>query len=325
LSTKDRYKLDKKWVQKIKAAGKRIGFHLVRVTSADPARDASFYRDWIARGYHGEMAYLERHVEKKMDPKKILTSARSIICCALSYRTAAAHPITAKEGHGLISNYAWGDDYHKIMDKKLKTLSREMKEWIPNLETRQYCDTGPILERGLAARAGVGWIGKNTCLIHPTYGSYLFLGEILANIEFDLDTPGLDHCGSCTRCLDACPTDALIAPYRMDASRCIAYLTIEKRGDFTESQKKMVGDHIFGCDICQQVCPWNNQAVTPDLADFRPREGHHHPPLEAMASLSQSEFEEKFSRSPIKRAKLEGLKRNAAAILLALDPERPLE
>ncbi len=316
----------------IKKAAKEIGFHRVGITLAEPPlaepplaephEHLNFYKKWISKGYHGEMAYLEKHLPIKSDPKKLLPSVRSIICCALSYKTEpqlAEPPLAEAENPSykgaLVSNYAWGDDYHEVMRKKLEQLVSRLRGMVPDLEARVYVDTGPLLERSLAARAGLGWIGKNSCLIDQTYGSYLFLGEILTNLDLEEDKPETDHCGSCTRCIDACPTGALVEPYTLDARRCISYLTIEKRGEFAEWEKKVISPYLYGCDICQQVCPWNDKALIPDLACFRPREGNRFPDLKEFASMDQKEFARRFKKSPMKRAKLDGLKRNAKTLL----------
>jgi epoxyqueuosine reductase len=306
----------------IKKAAKEIGFHKVGITNAEPPlaephEHLNFYKKWISKGYHGEMAYLEKHLPIKSDPKKLLPSLRSIISCALSYKTEppladAENP--SSEG-ALVSNYAWGDDYHEIMREKLELLVCRLRGIVPDLEARVYVDTAPLLERSLAARAGLGWIGKNSCLIDQTYGSYLFLGEILTNLDLEEDKPETDHCGSCTRCIDACPTGALVEAHTLDARRCISYLTIEKRGEFAEWEKEVIFPYLYGCDICQQVCPWNDKALIPDLVCFRPREGNQFPDLREFVSMDQKEFARRFKKSPMKRAKLDGLKRNAKTLL----------
>lgn len=309
----------------IKKTALEIGFHRVGITNAEPHEHFNFYKKWISEGCHGEMAYLEKHLDKKSDPKKLLPSARSIICCALSYKTEACHPEGEvchpeeyrrhDEGSALISNYAWGDDYHEIMKEKLEQLVSQIRCIVPGVEAKVYVDTGPLLERSLAARAGLGWIGKNSCLIDQRYGSYLFLGEILTNLDLEEDKPEFDHCGSCTRCIDACPTGALVEPYTLDARRCISYLTIEKRGEFTAQEKQIISPYLYGCDICQEVCPWNDKALIPDLSCFRPRAGNLTPDLKEFASMDQEEFARRFKKSPMKRAKLDGLKRNAKTLL----------
>lgn len=296
--------------KKIKHIAKEMGFHLVFITEAKPPTYFSSYLQWIEKNYHGEMEYLKRHVEKKADPKHVLSSAKSIICCGVSYKTSFHNPLQAQKGHALISNYAWGDDYHLVIEKMLIKLLNKIKELIPEVEAKYYVDTGPLLERNFAAMAGLGWIGKNTCLINQTYGSYIFLSELLVNIELEEDFPELDHCGTCMKCLESCPTGAFVAPYQLDAKKCISYLTIEKRGEFNLEEKGMIGDHLFGCDICQQVCPWNDKSETPDMACFRPREKNFHPDLESFSKITEGDFHSRFQKSPMKRTKYEGFKRN---------------
>jgi len=300
--------------QSIKDEALSLGFHLVAITSAKPSDHFTHYEAWIDNGYHGEMAYLKKHTEKKKDPRTIVPDAKSIICVALSYKTSHQNPVTTEKNTGLISNYAWGDDYHEIMKEKLSALWEKIKELSPEVRGRYYSDTGPVLERSFAERAGIGWIGKNTCLINKAYGSYVFLGEIILNIELEIDAPETDHCGTCTRCLEACPTDCFVKPYELDATRCISYMTIEKREALSESEQKKIFPYIFGCDICQQVCPWNDKAIIPDLDCFKPRDGNYIPKLNELKGLSQEAFSKKFKKSPIKRAKRAGLIRNVEAL-----------
>ncbi len=305
--------MQQKLSQWIKEEAKNIGFHLVAITGADCHPDFEIYQQWIQKDGHADMQYLKRHLEKKSDPRHILSSAKSIICCALSYKTSFQNGIPPKDC-GLISNYAWGQDYHFVMGEKLELLFKKIKSRIPSVEGKWYSDTGPILERSFANRAGLGWIGKNTCLINPDFGSYIFLGEILINLELDLDSPQTDHCGSCTKCLKACPTGAL-SPYELNVKDCISYLTIEKRGPFNEAEKSKVSHYVFGCDICQEVCPWNHKAKTPHLDCFGPRKGLYQPFLKELQSMSQEEFGKKFLKSPIQRAGFKGFKRNIEAVL----------
>lgn len=256
-----------KKADQIRQKAHELGFELVGMTPALSLPDLDFFRWWLDQGYAGTMDYLRRGMEKRGDPEKVLPGVKSVICCGLNYHTGTKA--------GPISSYAWGDDYHEVVGDRLRKLETYIKEEIdPTAKTKSYVDTGPVLERSYAARAGIGWIGRNTMLINNGIGSFLFLGEILTTMEFepsDYDRPGLDQCGSCTRCLEACPTGALVEPGVLDSNRCISYLTIEYRGDFSEEQEKNIGGHLYGCDICQTVCPYNERIPVTPLKEFRPR------------------------------------------------------
>lgn len=304
--------------------------------------------DWLARGYAGEMKYL--HDPRRRDFRRVLEGARSLIVAAINYNSQ--HPssidMPISEGddspRGWISRYAWGDDYHAVIRDKLQALVTEMRvRFAVPFEARTYVDTGPIVERVAAKYAGLGWLAKNTCLIHPRLGSWLFLGVVVTTLVLEPTLgPGVapppDLCGSCRRCLDACPTDAFPEPYVLDARRCISYLTIELRGAIPEEVRSSMGSAVIGCDICQDVCPWNRKAPVTTLAAFQPREYvENHgstnpaaappnssddsrisflaPPLEWLASMSQQEFSAAFRRSAAKRAKWRGVVRNACVAL----------
>jgi epoxyqueuosine reductase len=311
--------------------------------------------EWLARGYAGEMKYL--HDPRRADPRSVVPGARSIIVAAMNYHAAAPLSTTmpyCESGHaprGWISRYAWGDDYHEMILTKLNTLISEMHAHFDEpFDARAYVDTGPIVERIAAKYAGLGWLAKNTCLINRKLGSWLFLGVIITTLDLQPsiapgEAPPADLCGSCTRCLDACPTHAFPEPYVLDARRCISYLTIELRGSIPEDLRSSMGSAVIGCDICQDVCPWNRKAPVTQLAAFQPREltaashavsnemypengaaanepaapGDHHsllaPELEWLASLSQQQFSEVFRRSAVKRAKWRGLARNVCVAL----------
>ncbi|MGH9343088.1 MAG: tRNA epoxyqueuosine(34) reductase QueG [Terriglobia bacterium] len=249
----------------VKKSALEIGFDLAGVAPVDAAPDLAFARQWVESGRGGEMRYLAN--PKRDDPRLILPSARSVVCVGLIYNAPLPYSTECAQGHeeaseprGWISRYAWGRDYHEVMRVKLERLRQEMDSLAPGVETRVYVDTGPIVERAFARLSGIGWVGKNTCLINQQKGSWFFLGVILSNLALKPDLPAPDRCGSCTRCIEACPTEAL-APYVMDASRCIAYLTIELKGSIPEEFRAAIGNNIFGCDICQDVCPWNSPAV----------------------------------------------------------------
>ena len=234
-----------------------MGFDLAGVAPLDVSRDLEFSRRWVEKGFNGEMRYLEN--PKRFDPFLVLPSAKSVICAGLVYNVPLPYSTesSASASRAWISRYAWGRDYHEIMRAKLEQLRAAIEESTPEVESRIFVDTGPVIERAFARLAGIGWMGKNTCIINQEKGSWLFLGVILCSLELAPDVPAPDRCGSCTACLEACPTGALIEPYAMDASRCISYLTIELRGSIPNEFRSKIGDNVFGCDICQDVCPWN--------------------------------------------------------------------
>jgi epoxyqueuosine reductase len=243
--------------------------------------------------------------------------ARSVIVCAINYNTSQPYSTAPHNpGQGWISRYAWGrEDYHEAVMRRLRDVERRLRDATapaPELQTRCYVDTGPIVERVYAKYAGVGWIGKNTCILNQKLGSWLFLGVIVTSLELTPDLPAPDRCGTCTRCIDACPTEAFIGPYQLDSNRCISYLTIEKRGAIPEDLREGMGRHVFGCDICQDVCPWNRKAPVTTVSEFQPREGLVNPALDWLAAMSPEEFRKRFRGSPIRRAKRSGLRRNAA-------------
>lgn len=286
-------------VQKIKQKAHEVGFELVGITSAQPLPEVEFFKNWLGQSFHGTMAYLERGLEKRSSPEKILPGVRSIICCGMNYHTGKIRSIDQKApDRRWVSAYAWGEDYHAILGEKLKQLEKVIQEMAPEAKTKSYVDTGPILERSYAARAGLGWIGKNSCLINNGLGSFFFLGEILTTLELEEDKPTFDQCGSCTRCLEACPTEAL-KPYELDARRCIAYLTVEHKGELGEFENKLAGN-VAGCDICQEVCPYNERIPITSEKRFFPREGLVAPHWQELIG----------SKSPVPRIKQPQWERN---------------
>jgi epoxyqueuosine reductase len=309
----------------VKRAAHDAGFDLAGIAPArlGDSRELRFFSEWIARGRAGEMAYLESRDEhghlKRSSLDHVAGWARSVIVCALNYNTAHPHSTECHNpSRGWISRYAWGPaDYHAVVMERLRHVEACLREQVadPALQTRCYVDTGPVVERAFAAYAGVGWIGKNTCLINQGLGSWLFLGVILTSLELTPDLPAPDRCGSCTRCLDACPTQAFVAPHELDATRCISYLTIEKRGELPEELRAGMGNHVFGCDICQDVCPWNRKAPESSVSEFQPHAGNFNPALAWLASLSEEEFRTRFRGSPLRRAKRSGLRRNAVVAM----------
>ena len=301
---------------KIKSAAQRVGFALAGISPVTTAPREQSFADWLRKGLGGEMGYLNRTEELRRDPKKLVPWARSVISVGMNYFTPYERPKTAGGTRGWISRYAWGDDYHDVVREKLDRLLEEIRAMYAGpVEGRAFVDSGPVLERGLAGVAGVGWIGKNTQLISPKKGSWFFLGELFLDIELAYDRPIRDRCGQCELCLDACPTGAFIGPYILDSRRCISYLTIELKGAIPRHLRALVGNHIFGCDICQEVCPYNAKAEPTGESAFAPREGLYAPELIPLLSLSEEEFRRRFKGSPLLRAKRRGFLRNVAVAL----------
>jgi epoxyqueuosine reductase len=314
----------------IRERAKALGFDLCGVVRAEKFAELERFAEWLARGYAGEMRYLED--EKRREPAAVLEDLRTVIVCALNYNTdypysTEAGALASREGpRGWISRYAWGHDYHEVMREKLHALSAEMRERFREpFGARAYADTGPVAERVFAKHAGLGWVGKNTLLLNEDLGSWLFLGVILTSLELEPSEPpgGVpppDLCGNCRQCLDACPTDALIEPYVLDARRCVSYLTIELRGSIPEPFRESMGWQIYGCDICQDVCPFNRTAPVSKLPQFEPRpfakgKSLYRPSLEWIAEMSEEEFSEVFRGSAVRRTKWAGLVRNACVAL----------
>jgi len=309
----------------LKQAATEAGFDLAGIAPAQLGNSCElrFFSDWIANGRGGEMTYLQsrdgRGRLKRAALGHVAPWARSVVVCALNYNTAHPRSTECQDSErGWVSRYAWGyADYHDVMMERLRRVEACLRTEVgdPTIETRCYVDTGPVVERVFAAYAGVGWIGKNTCLINQRAGSWLFLGVILTSLELTPDLPAPDRCGSCTRCLDACPTHAFVAARELDATRCISYLTIEKRGAIPEELRAGMRNHVFGCDICQDVCPWNRKAPTSAAPEFQPRPKGFYPMLAWAANLSDEDFRASYRRSVIRRAKRSGLRRNAVVAM----------
>jgi epoxyqueuosine reductase len=288
------------------------------ITAHDP--DAPFSHrlydrltEWLRRGYHGAMAWMGQRPEKRADPRQILPDCRSIVSVAVNYLTE--HRVDERTGYGRIARYAWGKDYHKVVGERLKQLEQWIRRIAPEAETRCYVDTGPIMEKVWAEQAGLGWIGKHSNLVSEEYGSWLLLGEILTTLDLEPDEPATDLCGSCTLCIQACPTKAIVEPYVVDATRCISYLTIELRGDqsaISEELQSRLGNKIFGCDDCLDVCPFNLRADPTREPVFQPTPLTLAPRLDMLAQMDESTFTTTFRESPIRRAKHAGLLRNVA-------------
>ncbi|PYX98461.1 MAG: tRNA epoxyqueuosine(34) reductase QueG [Acidobacteria bacterium] len=332
----------------VKQAAKGAGFDLAGVAPVREFAELEYFPKWVTAGNAGEMHYMQARADngdlKRASLQNTAPWARSVIVCAMNYNTELPYSTDVQNSdHGWISRYAWGaQDYHEAVLGRLLRVEARLREIagtesrVPNTEckgeyresvgprgpetvsttvgdfiTRCYVDTGPLVERVYAKYAGVGWIGKNTCILNQQLGSWLFLGVILTSLELQPDLPAPDRCGTCTRCIEACPTNAFIAPYQLDSKKCISYLTIEKRGAIPEPLRDGMGHHVFGCDICQDVCPWNRKAPATNTPEFQPRPELVNPALEWLAEMGTEEFRKTFHNSPVRRTKLSGLRRNA--------------
>jgi epoxyqueuosine reductase len=295
---------------RVKATGRRLGFDRVAIGPADPPEHGAAFEAWLDAGHAGAMAYLERSRARRLDPGLVLPGARSVIACALNYfqgdEPGSADP--RREGEP-VARYARGHDYHDVMTPMLEALLADLEAARPGTAGRVYVDTGPVLERDLAARAGLGWVGKNTMLLHPELGSWFFIGMVLTTAELAHDAPLADRCGTCSRCLEACPTEAFVAPYVLDARRCVSYLTIEQRGPIPTGLRAGLGGRAFGCDACQDVCPWNRRAPPTTVAAFHAGPA---PSLLELLALDQDAYRARLRGSPLRRAGRDGLARSAA-------------
>jgi epoxyqueuosine reductase len=301
----------------VKRLARECGFELAGVARAEPVtEDFARYQEWRARGMAGEMRYLtDRRADVRSDPQNLLPGARSIICVGKLYNQA---PLPQRHGHAIFSRYAWGRDYHDVLREALEQLAHKLAA-VEQHHWKVCVDTAPLLERSYARQAGLGWIGRNTCLINEPQGSWFFLGELITTLDLSPGAPPPDRCGTCTRCIEACPTDAIVPQgdeWTLDARRCISYLNIELRGPIPEEQQSWLGSRVFGCDICQEVCPWNARAPESSDPAFLPLYDPA-PPLEDLAALSAEEFRERFRGTPVMRAKHEGMLRNVAAAMNA--------
>ncbi len=296
----------------IRKEARRLGFDACGFSrAACLEEEQSHLKTWLDLHFHGNMGYMENHAGKRVDPTRLVDGARSVISVLMNY-FPSDHQQDPEAP--VISKYAYGEDYHRVMRKKLELLLRFIRESVAPVTGRYFVDSAPVLEKAWAARAGLGWIGKNTCLISKELGSFVFIGELVVDIPLHYDEPVPDYCGTCTRCLDACPTGALIAPFRVDARRCISYLTIENKGDINHEFRGKMKNRVFGCDICQDVCPWNRKAAAHHVVEFKPT-----PRLMTMTChdwhlLDEQQYGELFARSPVKRTGFTGLKRNLSFI-----------
>jgi epoxyqueuosine reductase len=301
---------------RIKSEAQRLGFELVGISPAKVSPHEESFAQWLRRGFAGEMDYLKRSEKVRRNPLTLMPWAVSVVSVSMNYFTPFIRPEVSPEPKGWISRYAWGDDYHDVIKNKLERLLELVRDKHDGrVEGRVFVDSGPVLERGFAGVAGIGWIGKNTHLISPERGSWFFLGELFLSLPLAYDQVIRERCGRCDLCLKACPTGAFAGPYVLDARRCISYLSIELKGSIPHHLRSLIGNHIFGCDICQEICPYNVKAMPTKEASFAPREGLYAPDLIPLLSLTAEEFRRRFHNSPIRRAKRRGLLRNAAVAL----------
>jgi len=298
---------------RIREESRHLGFFKTGITSIRTLPDPERFADWLKQGLHGEMRYMERQAAKRLDPGLVQASACSLIIVAMNYHTADS--LIDESLKGKISRYAWGSDYHAVLRSRLDLLLQYIQQLDPSAEGRCYVDTGPIMEKVWGAETALGWMGKHTNLITREQGSWFFIGVILLNLELEYDAPEKNYCGKCRRCIDACPTGAIIAPYVLDARRCISYLTIELRGPIPVSLRSLIGNRIYGCDDCQEVCPWNRFAVKTRQTEFYPVQGRLNPDLMPLIRLTEEEFHRRFSGSPILRATRDGFVRNVVVAL----------
>jgi epoxyqueuosine reductase len=305
---------------RVKSKALALGFTGVGIASAgELEEEGARLREWLDRAYQASMGWMARSVSKRSDPRLVLPGARSVIAVAMNYYSDVPHEKRA--GKGKISRYAWGDDYHDVLGAKLG----ELRDWLvsvnPGTDARVYVDTGPVMDKAWAVRGGIGWLGKHTNVITREMGSWVFLGEILTTLDLEPDPAAEDRCGTCTLCIEACPTGAIVEPYVVDSNLCLSYLTIEHRGPIEGDVKGQFEGWIYGCDTCQDVCPWNRKFGTPSQQSaFLPREGFVSPTLEEWRRMDQAEFSARFRRSPVKRAKHEGFLRNIEIVLGTADP-----
>ncbi len=299
----------------IKARARELGFDLCGIAPASDHPELAFFREWLDRGYAGDMAYLNRSADRRADVRHVIPSARTVIVTATIYNTSRPYSTEcADPGRAHIARYAWGDDYHDVIGGRMQRLLDWMRAESPQaFEARAYVDTGPVQERVYAQYAGIGWIGKNTCVISPQKGSWIFLAEIICSLDLECDRPALDQCGTCTLCIEACPTKAIVAPGVLDSTRCISYLTIEQRGDIPEAHREAIGTRVYGCDICQEVCPWNAAPPVSDDPAWQPRPDWDGVSVADLAARSDDELRRGMKKSAMLRTKISGLRRNLRA------------
>jgi epoxyqueuosine reductase len=301
----------------IKNQARAVGFDLIGVAPAQDSPELAFFDRWLEEGYAGEMHYLLRSRARRRDLQQVLPGAQSVVVCGLNYDTEYPYSTMQQEAkRGWVARYAWSADYHHVIHDKLARLQAYITTLVPPpLASKLYVDTGPVVERVHAKYAGLGWFGKNTCLLNTQLGSWLFLGELILTIPLEYDRPTPDHCGTCTRCLEACPTDAFLEPYVLDARRCISYLTIELKSAIPEALRPHMGQHIFGCDICQDVCPWNRKRHFTTDPGLQPLPQQVQPELADLAQLTPATFKQRFRGTALERTKRRGLLRNVCVAM----------
>jgi epoxyqueuosine reductase len=302
---------------RIKEKARELGFDLCGIAPAADLPELQFFETWLARGYAGEMTYLHRSADRRADVRRVLPSAKSVIVTGTVYNTDRPYSTECTDpARAHIARYAWGDDYHEVIGDRLDALLAWMRDAAEGpFDAMRYVDTGPVQERVYAQHAGLGWIGKNTCVINPRLGSWLLLGEIVCSFALEIDAPAFDQCGTCTLCLDACPTQAIVAPGVVDSTRCLSYLTIEQRGPIPNEFVSRMGSHVYGCDVCQEVCPWNQAAPQSDEPAWQPRPIWDKVDVGTLSRKTDDELREGMRGSAMRRAKVEGLRRNIAAAL----------
>ncbi len=292
----------------VKAQAAALGFDACGIAEAGPIDPEDRLGQWLEAGHHADMDWMARTKAIRQDPREKMPTAKSVVVVARNYY----HPRPpAPEGSGKVARYAWGRDYHKVLKKPLVKLARFLDEFGVNTQSYAAVDSGPVMERAWAERAGIGWVGKNSLVLRRDMGSWFFLGAVITEVALTPDAPVTDHCGSCRACIDACPTDAFVAEGVLDARKCISFQTIENRGDIPEPLHDKMEGWIFGCDICQEVCPWNRFAKESTEHDFLPRTGHANPDLEVLQAMDEAAFNEEFAGTPIRRTKHAGIMRNA--------------
>jgi len=303
-------------VIEIKQRAAELGFAATGIARLDRNPHATELDQWLADGHAGTMTYLHRQAEKRRDPRRIMAGAKAAVVTLSNYYHGAADPGPMAPGSGRVAQYAWSSDYHDVLGERLEDLATAIRELVPGSTTRCYVDAGPVPERELAQLAGLGWIGKNMMLIHPEIGSFTFIGVVLTDADLPADLPfEADRCGTCRRCLDACPTQAFTGPRNLDARACISYLTIEHRGEFDATQESQVGDWLFGCDVCQDVCPWNVSFARETLDPaFAPRTDVARPDVHELTTMDEHDFQRRYDGTPFTRPGHRGMRRNAAAV-----------
>ncbi|MDZ4699647.1 MAG: tRNA epoxyqueuosine(34) reductase QueG [Rhodothermales bacterium] len=304
----------------LKQEASRLGFDACGVSRAGPLdEEAARLEQWLHQGRHGTMGWMADHFDKRVDPRRLVDGARSVVSVLHNYYQPVAH--SERSGVGKISRYAWGDDYHEVLKEKLVELFAWLDAEAGGIAGRAFVDSAPVMDKAWARRSGLGWMGKHANLINRSLGSFFFIGELIVDVPLEPDGPVPDHCGSCTRCIDACPTDAIYQPYAVDANRCIAYLTIEHRADdIPPALQRQIGDWIFGCDVCQDVCPWNKFKHPSREPRYAPRDGIVDTELQDWIELDIEAFRKRFGKNPVKRTKFEGFIRN---VRMAIENNRP--